>query len=144
MSPRRVPRWAQRTLIGILLLAGSALVIIPQIEIPHPLVYDPQESAARILKVEQHRRWIITRSYGALSAENIELSEIRERADALPEGLQTTYYDGAAHHQRFDFDDLDAWLQNIEEHIPDENQRFYHDGAVAVIVPAHFVKIMAP
>jgi len=137
MSPSRIPSWAQKVLILVLLLSGTALVIIPQIDIPHPWVYTPQESADRILRVEQHRRWVVTRAYGALSAENLELSEIRVRADALPEGLQTTYYDGAAHHQRFDFDDLDAWIRNIDEHIPATQQRFYHDGIMRLFTREH-------
>ena len=128
MSIRRPPRWLQNVLIGLLIVSGLALVVIPQIDIPHPLVSNPEDSAEKILRVEQHRRWVVTHSYGALSAQNVGIREIRERADALPEGLRSTYYDGAAHHQRVDFDELDAWLDQIDEYIPADKQRLYHDG----------------
>ncbi len=134
MSTRQPPRWIQIVLISGLVMAGLALVIIPQIEIPHPWIYDPDESAERILRADQSRRWVVTHAYGALSAENIELQEIRERGDALPEGLRTTYYDGAAHHQQVDFDALDAWLMEIKNHIPASRIRFFHDGIMRLYV----------
>ena len=128
MSTPPPPRWVQNTVIGLLVVCGLALVIIPQIEIPHPLISNAEDSAAKILRIEQHRRWVVTHSYGALSAQNVDLEEIRARANALPAGLRRNYYDGAAHHQKFDFEDLDSWLAEIEEYVPTEHQNLYHDG----------------
>jgi len=137
MSRHTIPRWLQFTLIGLLATGGTVLVVGPQIPVPHPWVYGPAEAAAHIIKAEQNQRWVHTHAYGALSAQRLELEEIRVRGDAMPEALQTTYYDGVAHHQRFEFDALDRWLEEVQTHIPDTRQRFFYDGIMRVFAAQH-------
>jgi hypothetical protein len=72
-----------------------------------------------------------------LSAQYLDLGEIRIRGDAMPETLQSTYYDGAAHHQRFDFDELDNWIEEIRTNIPDTRQRFFYDGIMRIFASKH-------
>ena len=118
-------------------MCGLGLVIIPQIDIPHPLISNAEDSATKILSGKPERRWIVTHSYGGLSAQNADLEEIRERGEALPDGLRYTYYAGAAHRQRFDFDELDSWLADIKRNIPSEHQHLFHEGIVRLYTREH-------
>jgi hypothetical protein len=137
MSRTIIPRWLQSTLIGALILGGILLLVISQIEVPHPSFYGPNESAQLINGAPQTRRWVVTRAYGSLSAQSVELPEIRVRGDALPHGLQASYYDGVAHHQLFEFDALDELVADIQEHIPARQQRFFFDGIMRAFTVEH-------
>ena len=112
-------------------------MIVPQIKVPHPWIYDPLDSARRISGVENAQRWVVTHAYGALSAELLDLEEIGERGRVLPDGVQTAYFDGAAHHQRFDFENLDSWIKEIQSAIPEDKQRFFYDGIIRVYTREH-------
>ena len=137
MSRTRPPRWVQNTLIGLLVICGLGLVIVPQIDIPHPLISNAEDSAAKVMLVERHRRWIVTHSYGALSSRYADMVEVRERADALPEGLRRSFYEGAAHNQCIDFDDLDALLEEVGTHIPNEQQSLFHEAILRLYTREH-------
>jgi hypothetical protein len=128
MTRSKIPRWLQSTLIGTLIVGGTLLLVMSQVEVPHPFFYGPKESAQLIHEAPQTRRWVVTRAYGSLSAQSLELSEIRVRGDALPHRLQASYYDGVAHHLPFELDALDESVADIHEYIPASQQRFFFDG----------------
>ena len=91
---------SKRNQIGLLstLVIITAIGFLNQVEVPHPWIYSPESSGSKIQSVPENRRWMVTHLYGALSAQTIDIDEFRPRANALPDGLEYAYYDGAAHH----------------------------------------------
>jgi hypothetical protein len=131
MKPDQKPFWKRRSGIGLgigILLLSVVVMALRQIEVPHPYIYDPSESAQRLQSIPENRRWMAAHGYGTLCAQNLELDEIRVRGDAIPAGLGASFYDGAAHHQRIDFAEIESWIQGIQRHVPKRYQGFFYDG----------------
>lgn len=137
MSPKQSISWKRRIGIGVPLFALVAMLIVRQIEVPHPWVYGPKASAEHIMKASPSRRWVVAHSYGALAAQCLSFAEIRIRGNEVPLGLEAAYYDGAAHHQQGNFEQLDAWLKEIKDHIPDVQRKFFYDGIMRLYVHDH-------
>jgi len=128
-------RWvaAVGTMVGV-----AALIFgLDSIEVPHPWIYSPDSSSKKIQAVPEGRRWMVTHGYGALSAQTLDISAFRDRVDALPDGLEHAYYDGAAHHFRFAMGDIDGTVSDIETHIPGLYRVLFYDGMVRRYTLAH-------
>ena len=95
---------------------------------PHPHIYSPEQSAQKISGVAENKRWVVAHGYGGLCAENLAIEELRARGDALADGLEHAFYDGAAHHQTVDFKNIDDHITAIKEHIPQFYWLLFFDG----------------
>ncbi|MGB0638999.1 MAG: hypothetical protein ACPGTU_06695 [Myxococcota bacterium] len=137
MSPKQSINWKRRIGIGVPLFVVMAFLVIRQIEVPHPWVYGPKAGAEHIMKANPSRRWVVAHSYGALAAQWLSFAEIRIRGNEIPLGLEAAFYDGAAHHQDGDFEHLDAWLKEINSHVPDVQRKFFYDGIMRLYVHDH-------
>lgn len=123
----------RRPFLLLILFLPVAIFFLDRIEVPHPWIYGPEASAAKVEKVPESRRWVVTHGYGALSAQTLDLSDIPARADALPDGLEHAYYDGAAHHQRVEFDNINGWVENIKLNIPEFYWVLFFDGIMRAV-----------
>ncbi len=137
MSTKQTIDWKRRFLIGVPLLVVIVWLVILQIEVPHPWVYGPTASVEHIMKARPSRRWVVAHSYGALAAQNLDFAEIRVRGNEVPLGLEAAYYDGAAHHQQANFEELDEWIKEIQSHVPDAQRNFFYDGIMRLYVREH-------
>jgi hypothetical protein len=137
MSPKQSIDWKRRIGISVPLFVIAVALLVRQIEVPHPWVYGPKASVEHIMKARPSRRWVVAHSYGALAAQQLDFAEIRIRGNEIPMGLEAAYYDGAAHHQQADFEQLDEWTQKIEAHVPDVQQKFFYDGIMRLYVQEH-------
>lgn len=129
--------WARRAVVVVMLVLISVIWGVRQSEYPHPWFFGAKASAEHIMKAPESRRWDVVRSYGVLAAEKLSFEQIRLRGDALPMALEAAYYDGAAHHQRGDFDSLDNWVTEIDTFIPDVHRAFFYDGIMRLFVVAN-------
>ena len=131
VSQTPVPRRRRRVAaVGSIVAVAVLIFGLDSIEVPHPWIYSPSHSAEKIQAVPEGRRWMVAHGYGALSAQTLNVEAFRSRADALPDGLEHAYYDGAAHHFGFDVDDINGTVSAIEDHIPALHRLLFYDGMV--------------
>ena len=124
-------------LLGGAVLLGMTVFFLNRIETPHPWIYSAKTSTERLLDIDEDRRWWVTHEYGALCATSLDIKGIGERGVDLPKTLQDHFFDGAAHHQRLDLENIERWISDIQVHIPSPHRSIFYDGIMRLIVMEH-------
>ena len=102
------------------------VALLQLIPVPHPIVYGPNNAAEHILDGPEHKQFYTTRGYGYLCAKSLDVSQLLERASALPERLQNSFYSGAA--LTFNHPDPAQVIADIRRLLPTRSQHLLIEG----------------
>ncbi len=97
---------------------------------PNPMTTSPKKVAAFIDEQAGPTQSMTTFMYGEYCGWVLELDRLVEIGTAVPQHVQTEYFDGAAHGYRPDSFETATLIAKIEGVVPDGYRRFFHDGVL--------------
>ncbi len=97
---------------------------------PNPMTSSPAKIAAFVQGVSGPEQALTTFMYGEYCGWTLELERLVEIGTAIPDHVQTEFFDGAAHGYRPEGFETANLIAKIQGAIPDSYQRFFHDGVL--------------
>ncbi len=109
---------------------GDAPPALMRLGAPSPLTTSPAKVGAFIESQAGPTQSMTTFMYGEWCGWQLEIDRIVEIGEAMPQRVQTEFFDGAAHGYRPEAFETANLIERIEGAIPKDYQRFFHDGVL--------------